>query len=136
MTSKSINVAALRQHATPSSGACMSRLARSPHLLACGGVEGALARIRRQGTESELLRPAPAQPWVQALVREAEAFVRCRLAAHQVTRLVTAEVGQLIAHGVPLAFEFDPAPRTLRIVRHGSKVSEIVIDAGKPARIW
>lgn len=114
----------------------MSRLARSPQLLACGGVEAALGRIRRQGAESELLRPTPAQPWVQALVREAEAFARCRLAAHQVTRLVTAEVGQLVAHGVPLALEFDPAQRMLRIVRQGSKVSEIVLEADRSSRIW
>lgn len=47
MQRKMINITALHQYAAPSSGACMSRLVRSPHLMAFGGAECAheLARL-------------------------------------------------------------------------------------------
>lgn len=127
MMSKPINLAALLQQATPSQGACMTRLARFPHLMAYGGPQGALRRIRMQGQEEALLRPSVAQPWVRTLVREAEAMTGCRLSAQQIAHLVTSEVGLLVSRFASMTLEFNPALQTLVIDHAGRKVSQIVL---------
>lgn len=128
---KLINLAALLQQATPSPGACMTRLARSPQLLAYGGTEGALRRIRTQGQEEALLRPRFAQPWVRTLAHEAEAMIRCRLSAQQIAQLITPQVGLLVSRFAPMTLECDPGRRILAIVHAGHRISEILLE---PAR--
>lgn len=131
MMRKSINLAALLQQATPSPGACMTRLARSPQLLAYGGPEGALRRIRTQGQEEALLRPSLAQPWVRTLAREAEVMIKCRLSAQQIAQLITPQVGLLASRFALMTMEFDPGQRIVAIVHAGRRISEVLLE---PAR--